>query len=146
MNLVMLEKVTGAIVLDKDSFRIGSQLRRDHFLASRLAETAKLLVKNEPWCSYLLKPEYINGMPFLISLFFHNQTLQRVELVDAHDYNENENPWSNWSEEKENNRKVRHDKWLESILGRPPYRHEWGKISSLYDPRSGGSSIIITYN
>lgn len=141
----MFEKGTGAILIEEDSFHIGPQLRRDHFLASRLAETAKILVKNEPWCSYLLKPKRIGGVSFLVSLFFYEQTLQHVELVDAHDYNENENPWSSWSQEKEINRKTKHDTWLKSVLGHPPYQYDWGDVSSLYDLRSGGSSIIIRY-
>ena len=38
-----------------------------------------------------------------------------------------------------------HDALLEENLGQPPYAFSWGKVASVYDERSEGSAILITY-
>ena len=42
-------------------------------------------------------------------------------------------------------RKAAHDRWLESALGAPPYEYAWGGITSLFDLRTGSSTIVIRY-
>jgi hypothetical protein len=54
--------------------------------------------------------------------------------------------WANWSEANELARKKLHDDVLANTIGQPPYRYPWGEIQSMYDPRSGGSSISIHYS
>ena len=53
--------------------------------------------------------------------------------------------YSNWSKEKEMETKRLHDNWLLKHLGSPPYEYRWGEISSVYDPRSASSEILIRY-
>ena len=43
-------------------------------------------------------------------------------------------------------RKALHDARLKATLGNPPYDFAWGKVLSVYDSRSGASSVIIRYS
>jgi len=52
---------------------------------------------------------------------------------------------SDWSRERELDRKAQHDALLSRDLGAPPYAFEWGNILSVFDERSGGSIIIVEY-
>ena len=54
--------------------------------------------------------------------------------------------WENWSKEEQLKKKDKHDIWLKTNIGKPPYKYSWGEISSNYDPRSGSSMITIRYN
>ena len=50
-----------------------------------------------------------------------------------------------WTEKNELARKELHDEWLLRELGPPPYRYEWGNLSSEYDPKGCVSDIIVAY-
>ena len=53
--------------------------------------------------------------------------------------------WDNWSEESELELKRKHDAWLRECLGEEPYQFSWGMVFSVYDKKTGASSIIIKY-
>ena len=54
--------------------------------------------------------------------------------------------WENWSEETQKKVKECNDAWLLKIIGKkPPYKYKWGRISSVFDIKSGSSDIFIVY-
>jgi hypothetical protein len=50
-----------------------------------------------------------------------------------------------WSAELELERKAKHDQWLREELGEPPYRYDWGRVASEFDPKGLASEIIVVY-
>ena len=52
----------------------------------------------------------------------------------------------NWSERIEHERKERHDSWLRTQLGDPPYAFSWGEVASEFDAKGCASEIIVVYD
>ena len=78
-----------------------------------------------------------------VIVFFEWNRLARVNI--AFNLDLNATTWADWSYENEMANKKYHDTLLEENLGQPPYVFSWGKVASVYDERSEGSEIIITY-
>jgi hypothetical protein len=141
----MIEHTTGQIQLPSDGIRVGPSLTREQFLASPLASQSRVLVRNEPHCTFALPTAESNGHSFAWSLSFQGSLLRRVtiECADA----EYGSSWSDWSEERQLARKRFHDSLLQSVLG-PDWsrkRYSWGTVDSAYDPKGGLSSIGVSY-
>lgn len=151
----MLNKNTGEFYVDG--------LNISFFGRTKLSEVEKQLDKITMkkdlvyiFKHYLLKPQQIGNDLFTILLIFDKDDyLYSIDLVLSIDGKPHS--WTNWSEEKELAIKQIHDAWLEKQLGKAKtrkymhkhivnyYEFTWGKISSFYDPKSGGSSIKIFY-
>src|SRR5215475_15239391 len=140
----MIDKYTGELFIDSAAVGIGPRCTRKDFVSSILSSESRVLVKNEPYCSFSVGSHKISGLRFIVSLSFYGDILESIELT--HDDEEPGSSWSDWSEEKELKRKRIHDQWLTSLHGRTSHRHSWGAIWSGYDPRSGSSSITIRYS
>jgi hypothetical protein len=141
----MIERSTGQIHFPSDGIRVGPSLTREQFLASPLASQARVLVRNEPHCTFALPTVQFDGHSFAWSLWFEGSSLRRVsiECADA----EFGSSWSDWSEERQLALKRFHDSLLQSVLG-PDWsrqRYTWGAVDSGYDPRDGFSSIGVSY-
>ena len=139
----MIDKSTGAIRFTEWPCPVTPDTTRTAFLTSPLAVGAEPEVQNGPWFSWrLAPPECVEGGWFT-SLHFHNDTLWQVSMaIGGAEYGSS---WSDWSEEKENKRRLRHDAALTQWLGPEPYQFPWGKIWSGYDGKGGFSSITVTY-
>lgn len=92
---------------------------------------------NEGWVNYDIDPEPgVAG-----TVMFKNDRLQQVFLLlrirtdDA----------SQWTAELEQERKLKHDEWLRTELGAPPYEYPWGSVTSDFDLRGCVSDIIVSY-
>lgn len=124
---------------------LGPRLTRDLFLASRLAEHARVLEIDEPRYGYLffVPPGGLGETAFRVSLRFHGESLTSLELmaVDARFGTS----WSDWTEEKEQDRRRFHDEWLETASGLKPGRYSWGGLESGFVPKGGFSSIMVDY-
>lgn len=116
---------------------ITSNMDKQAFLRSQFAESAKVVVANEPWITYTFTPE--NG--FRCSASFKGERLQQVSLLMSMP---TDDP-SDWTPEMEQERKLKHDQWLRAELGPPPYEYAWGTVTSEFDPRGCVSDIIVTY-
>jgi len=140
----MIDKYTGELFIDSASVGIGPRFTRKDFVSSIVSNESRVLVKNEPYCSFSVGSHEISGLRFIVSLSFYGDILESIELT--HDDEEPISSSSDWSEEKELKRKRIHDQWLTSLQGRTSHRYSWGEIWSSYDPRSDSSSIIIRYS
>lgn len=139
----MINIQNGNIDIDNINFTIKQKLTKDEFISSNLF--ADVLNNDEyGYTRYYIKPQIICGEKFAISLIFNpdgflymaNIGIQSDDVISS---------WENWSESREMQKKEFHDKWLEKNIGQPPYSYTWGLMASSYDPRSGSSSINITY-
>lgn len=134
--IYMIDKLTGNIALNDGKIVLSPNLSKEQFKKSHLYSGGKI----EP--SYSLKIlQEINNKSFFVTLFFPNEFLEKIYLTEA----TKSTGWGDWSEEKELEKKQRHDKWLNSILGEGPYSYSWGEIKSLYDRKGGVSLVIIIY-
>ena len=116
---------------------IGRRMDKPTFLRSRIGESSKVVVANGPWTTYSISPE--PGVAASIS--FENDRLRELGVqfrLPSDDIHE-------WSDEAEQERLVLHDEWLNAELGKPPYRYAWGQVESSFDPRGGGSDIVLHY-
>ncbi|WP_088810938.1 MULTISPECIES: hypothetical protein [unclassified Listeria] len=85
---------------------------------------------------YLDDKQIIDGKKYHVSLFFRNNKIYLVSLINCD---------SEISESKEEERKMLHDRILEENNILSGHQYEWGKIVSEYDARSNISSIDIYY-
>ena len=139
---MIINKTTGAIYLP-ESILITAEMTRLDFEASSLGKNSKLFVKNDPWNSFHLPKIVLADKRLNVIVFFEWNRLTRVDI--AFNLDLNVTTWADWSYENEMANKKYHDALLEENLGQPPYVFSWGKVISVYDERSEGSEIIITY-
>ena len=137
----MIDIKTGAISFPMWSESICPSTTRDEFLESTLSNNSIINVKNEPHCSWRLKPIEWNGKKWYITAYFHGNHLNMIHIGAGSP--EFGTSWDDWSEEKEQFRKQYHEQILKEELGPPPYDFTWGIVKSIYDSKGGASSIII---
>jgi hypothetical protein len=138
----MLDKSTGEIYIESIPVKLGPRFTRRDLACTQVA--AQPQVVNEPYHSFSLGEQQIAAQPFFVVLYFYGQQLESIDL--AYSAEEFGTSWDDWSEEGELRRKQWHDDWLRRQTGYASHVYGWGEISSAYDPRSGGSSIIIRYS
>lgn len=117
---------------------VSRETNKASFLASPLGRGAEAIIENGPYVTYRLSPEPGLGA----TLLFKDERLENLAFAFA---SSNETD-SDWSEESEIRLKSRHDAWLASSLGEPPYRYHWGRVVSEYDAKAVSSAIIIMYD
>ena len=139
----MFDAQTGTLKFEHPPTEVAPSLTRDQFLAGSLADGATTNVENEPYHSWNLNGTFrSSGLNLLVSLWFHDQHLSMVSLMDP-------DPrfgtsWADHSLDKEMARKASHDKWLSRVL--PSHRRSsWGSVWSGYDEKGGFSHIVVRY-
>ncbi len=117
---------------------VAPDLDRSAFLKTPIGSAAKQMLANANVVNFDISPE--PGLTGTVT--FKNDRLRRVCLlmrIPTDDSGE-------WTEELELGRKLKHDEWLRSQLGVPPYEYPWGSVASEYDPRGCVSDIIVSYS
>ncbi|MHB8061737.1 MAG: hypothetical protein ACYDG2_03750, partial [Ruminiclostridium sp.] len=69
------------------------------------------------------EPIVLLEVTMYIGLCFHNEDMNSAHIA-IHSSNSSTS-WSDWSEEKEIERKETHDIWLLKNIGKPPYVYSW---------------------
>jgi hypothetical protein len=136
-----LDVNTGELIVK--NFALAPHLIKEDFIQSKLFNEVKR-ENHYGYSRYELKTQMIVGEMWAIFLYFNRQQL--LEMISLSLVgNETESDWEDWSEEKELEKKAKHDSWLMQRVGNPPYKYRWGDIASEYDSRSGSSTITIRY-
>jgi len=139
----MIDVQTGTIRFNEPAVEILPSLTRAIFLATSEFSTAKIVVANEPWCSSKLSGYLKERDSFAVILWFRGENLWMVTLMNV-------NPafgtsWADWSSDKEQERMLAHDRWLELSLG-SKRNFEWGNVCCEYDEKGGFSQIAIKFS
>jgi len=126
---------------------INPKTSKDLFVSSKLKDKVieeKITPKGDgTYSRYELGRQKIGDDIFLVSLIFDNDKIDMLTISFIID-NETSS-WDTWSEETEIFRRELNSKWLYKYLGSPPYKYDWGEISSDFDAKAGFSYITIRY-
>ena len=141
MGAPLIDRLTGTIRFDDPVAQLSSSTTRTEFLSTPVWKP-ELSVRNEPHCSWKVGELRSAGRTLAVLVRFMGEQLQSVSLTVADP--RFPSSWDEWSESGELARKAAHDQLLAELLGRRR-SFRWGVVSSLYDQRSGGSSIIVQY-
>jgi hypothetical protein len=140
----MIDAAKGTVVFDRGA--IDARSKRRALLKSKLAQGATLDIENKEHRTYqLAEPLHLDEQLVSAQLYFKAESLKSISL--AFGDKRFGTSWDDWSEAKERARQSAHLKWLRGFLdGKGPrWRFAWGIIESIYDQKSGGSSIEISY-
>jgi hypothetical protein len=138
----MLNTNTGGLSIK--GVTLGPTFTKNEFNNSVLVHDV-LKEDNYGYTRYQLNPQSIWGERWAILLYFNQKQILEIISLSLQD-DEKMQSWKNWSEEKELQKKTKHDLLLAQYLGSPPYQYHWGQISSQYESRSGSSHITIRYS
>lgn len=154
VRTIALQTATGDVVLDTGE-RFGPKTSLTQFLSSRLAGGAsRPPAPANPRQSFPADFRLSDGRVFSSRLMFDGEALRLLGLAiledepPVHDYRQHWNDdaaLARLVRDNELSRKARHDKWLESQLGPPPWAFPWGKIGSAYDANFCKSDILVEY-
>ena len=132
----MIESKTGSIEVAGQT--ILPHCTELEFLTTGLGKSAKRSESSKGWVIY----DGVADEKLSVAFRFKDARLAEVELRFK---NNKRKSWDDWSESSEKQLKRKHDEWLEKLLGKPPHKFTWGDVLSIYDQRSGASSIIVRY-
>ncbi|HYQ27913.1 MAG TPA: hypothetical protein VER04_11865 [Polyangiaceae bacterium] len=112
------------------------------FLASDAWPRRELQRDAKPWSIWKVDDLRTKQHQLTASISFHDERLHSTSLaiVDP-TFGES---WAEWSLERELARKAAHDRLLGEDIGLQR-SFVWGTVRSAYDPKSGGSSIVVQY-
>ncbi|MEJ7732135.1 MAG: hypothetical protein WKG00_23355 [Polyangiaceae bacterium] len=139
----MIDKATGDIIVGAGE-TVGARTTDEQFLRGDIGGLSQLRVANGSWVTRSINAIPVGGRVVAAAFTFEDGVLRKISMSE-HETSDPTPSWDTWSEARELALKSRHDEWLKDELGPPPYEYAWGRLSSSYDPRSGGSSITITY-
>lgn len=127
----------GSIVFAVGTIRGATQ--RTEFLRSAIGSGAREQIANEreDWRHVAFDPE--PGVA--ATLIFQGEKLHQV-FVALRTALDDAGPWTTATERE---RKTKHDTWLRTALGAPPYEYSWGSVSSEFDPKDPAGAIIVSY-
>lgn len=95
------------------------------------------------WTILSLEPIACRGRSVLSTFRFCDDVLSSSEFSVSDD-RFGGSPWSDYSKDKEIERKAEHDQLLNEMLG-SKREFPWGTVWSVFDERSGGSSFGVNY-
>lgn len=133
----MLDRTTGNIQIAGQL--LCRSLLEDEFASSPLGHGAQKSASSDGWAIY----SHIADEEIALVLRFRNQVLAEAQIA----LKRGNGGWAEWTEQKEQERKADNDKWLALQMGAPPpYRFNWGEVTSIYDPKMGAAVIVVRYS
>jgi hypothetical protein len=134
-----IDRTTGQVELE--SVTLGPFTDRRSFLDTAPGIASRNSVNNRQWSTYTFSTNESEG-DFVINVVFCEDSLSEIRLSKG----DSTSSWSDWSQNRELNRKKIHDRLLMQVLGEGPYRYSWGEVMSIFDEKAGASEVIIRYN
>lgn len=148
---------TGEIILLDNDISINKNLEKKQVIQSILYKDYLNSTQDMENGYFWLRFNPINlfGVQIKISMCFKEENLFSVNMyIIGSDF---PTSWYDWTEEGELKRKKLHDVFLKEIFQRKPdknirkpypstcFNFKWGEVCSIFDIRSGSSSISIKY-
>lgn len=139
----MIDKTTGSIRLSETcQLHAGDALPDVSTFLS--GEVQQVVDHKNGWQWLTIKNLVVDGQYVIISLGYHANALQQVELIVSQDRFNLAAGWDSWSEQSELDILTALRVWLRNELGSEG-RFTWGDARAAYDPKGGYSSIGIRY-
>lgn len=139
----MIDKKTGYIILS-DIIQIKHNDSQQEILSLNIGQSNKQWNHNNDWAWLQENNVFVDGKYFIFQFGFFKDKLKEMLLCVSNDKFNLENNWDNWSEQKELANLENYKEWLKNELGTQK-DFDWGTVWTLYDARSGSSSIGIRY-
>lgn len=109
----------------------------------KVCPDAERFVLNGPHRSFRLPVATIAQREFVPVIFFASGKISTFRLFH---HRSGTSTWADWSEVNERSEQNKNASWIASNLGvRSPHSFPWGLIDSVFDQKSGSSSIVVTY-
>ena len=136
----MLDSKTGALHVSPPCV-LGPATTVDAFRETALAAEAAVVTDN-PTNLTLFVNVLEPGTPRNWALFlcFRDSTLEMIVMSDVTDQRDEDL----WSDENEQQKKTKHDRWLNETLG-ARRKFPWGTASSAISRRDNEASIVLDY-
>lgn len=130
-----IDQADGSVVFASGSIHPG--MDKAAFLKSALGSKSGQWFVNGSFETYRFLPE-----PGIVATTdFRDGRLLNVSIL----FTLPDDSEDNLSMERELQRKQRHDEWLRASLGDPPYRYNWGHVSSDFYHQHCESDIMVVY-
>jgi len=98
---------------------------------------------NNGFIHYTIRDVELQGKYFFFSFCFFGGRLNM--LTFGFENHPGLLSWDDWSEAKEMQNKVEYDHWLDGEIGTRRV-FPWGKIGAYFDPKGGGSGIVLRHS
>jgi len=136
-----IDPQTGTVLTDSGG-EFGPRLSRAQFLARDGAD-ASPGVANGAFSTWTVRRS-IGGEPFVVEATFDGEAILLLSL--SLDPDGIPRGWHDWSEDREERRRVEHDRWLREACGIvPPIAGDWGRLESVFDRRTGWSLVSMAF-
>lgn len=139
----MIDVKTGHLLIDKEH-RITPQTSLAIIEKWRLGTAQETRRMGNNWTWVDVKNLKIDKLYLNISFLFKNEKIDGFTFIfqdKPYDINPS---WASWNKEVEQTNLVRFNHWLDEQFDEVR-KLEWGKIEAVYDLKSAGSSIKLTY-
>ena len=127
---------TGALTFATGT--VEPRLDRAVFLEMTLAKSAERIPGGTDWQNFRFNPE----PDVFASAYFNDGKLKNVSLAFRL-LGEVMTPWGSNCEQE---RRLRHEAWLRSQLGKPPYIFVWGEVFATSDLWTSDQYIDVRYS
>ena len=130
-----INQADGSVVFASGS--IDPAMDKAEFLKSPLGSKSEQWFVNGSFETYRFLPE-----PGIVATTdFRDGRLLNVSIL----FSMGDDSEDNLSLERELQRKQKHDEWLRETLGEPPYRYNWGHVTSDFYHQHCESDIMVVY-
>jgi hypothetical protein len=139
----MIDVKTGHLIID-DDHRITPQTSLVTIEKWQLGISQQTREIGNSWNWIEVKNLKIDTLYFNISFLFKEEKMTGFTFAfqeKSYDLNPS---WDSWSKEAEETNLARFNNWLKDKFGERRV-FEWGSIEAVYDVKSGGSSIKLSY-
>lgn len=130
------------IIRFSDDFVVDSSLTPAGLNRIKRKYSIEPVISNGMYKSFRTEPVSLDGKKVIPTIYFENDVISQVSIY----LTSVGNGWGASTRAEQEQKKIDQDAWLLRKLNKqPPYEYSWGKIESVYDPRSGASGIVLTY-
>ena len=137
----MIDRNTGTIRPENCTGTLYFGLTEQEFVESALGRQASVEMQNPPYSTYRVPLLTFYNRAWATQLFFCYGILQLCSMALTYG-----NGWSDYSIEIEYAQLKEYEDILMREVGAISYSAGWGHIGAYFSEKTGGSSIVVSYN
>ena len=142
MNKPILDPLNGQIKIS-DQFIVSKNIEPNDLFRYYKTTDIEVWNVNNGFIHYTIRDVKLQGNYFYFSFCFFGERQQMLSFGFKNQ--QGMLSWDDWSEAKEIQNRVEHDHWLDNEIGTRRV-FPWGKIEAYFDPKGGGSGIVLRYS